>query len=51
MGSRMKAQLVCDALKMAVWQRQPKAGLIVHSDSNNAFALFHCVNHSLMFHA
>ena len=32
MGSRMKAQLVCDALKMAVWQRQPKAGLIVHSD-------------------
>ena len=32
MGSRMKAQLICDALKMAVWQRQPKAGLIVHSD-------------------
>jgi putative transposase len=32
MGSRMKAQLVCDALTMAIWQRQPKAGLIVHSD-------------------
>jgi transposase InsO family protein len=32
MGSRMKAQLVCDALTMAIWQRQPNAGLIVHSD-------------------
>jgi putative transposase len=24
MGSRMTAQLVCDALKMALWQRRPK---------------------------
>jgi len=32
MGSRMTAQFVCDALTMAIWQRQPKAGLIVHSD-------------------
>jgi transposase InsO family protein len=32
MGSRMKAQLVCDALTMAIWQRQPGEGLIVHSD-------------------
>ena len=32
MGSRMKAQLVCDSLTMAMWQRQPKAGLIIHSD-------------------
>ena len=32
MGSRMKTQLVCDALTMAIWQRRPKAGLIVHSD-------------------
>ncbi|MBV7317617.1 IS3 family transposase [Shewanella sp. NIFS-20-20] len=31
MGSRMKAQLVCDALTMAIWQRKPKAGLIIHS--------------------
>ncbi|MFQ3193539.1 MAG: putative transposase [Colwellia sp.] len=31
MGSRMKAQLFCDALTIAIWQRQPKAGLIVHS--------------------
>ncbi len=32
MSSRMKARLVCDALRMAIWQRQPQAGLIVHSD-------------------
>jgi len=32
MGSRMKAKLVCDALTMAIWQRNPKAGLVVHSD-------------------
>jgi putative transposase len=32
MGTRMKAQLVCDAITMAMWQRKPKAGLIVHSD-------------------
>ena len=38
MGSRMKAQLVCDALTMAIWQRQPKAGLIVHSDQGVQYA-------------
>ena len=38
MGSRMKAQLVCDALKMAIWQRQPSAGLIVHSDRGSQYA-------------
>jgi len=27
MGSRMKAQLVCNALNMAIWQRKPKAVL------------------------
>jgi putative transposase len=32
MSSRMNASLVCDALAMVIWQRQPKAGLIVHSD-------------------
>jgi hypothetical protein len=31
MGSRMKAKVVTDALRMAIWQRQPDAGLIVHS--------------------
>ena len=38
MGSRMKAQLVCDALNMAIWQRKPKAGLIVHSDRGSQYA-------------
>lgn len=38
MGSRMKAKLVCDALTMAIWQRQPEAGLIVHSDQGVQYA-------------
>lgn len=38
MGSRMKAQLVCDALNMAVWQRKPRPGLIVHSDRGSQYA-------------
>ena len=37
-GSRMKAQLVCDALSMAVWQRKPKAGLVVHTDRGSQYA-------------
>jgi putative transposase len=38
MSSRMKSQLVCDALKMAIWQRRPKAGLIHHSDRGSQYA-------------
>ena len=38
MASRMTAQLVCDALKMAIWQRRPDAGLIVHSDRGSQYA-------------
>ena len=38
MGSRMKAKLVCDALTMAIWQRRPKPGLIVHSDRGSQYA-------------
>ena len=38
MGSRMKAQLVCDALNMAVWQRKPRAGLVVHSNRGSQYA-------------
>ena len=37
-SSRMKATLVCDALKMAIWQRKPKRGLIVHSDRGSQYA-------------
>lgn len=38
MSSRMKANLVCDALRMALWQRKPKPGLIVHSDRGSQYA-------------
>ncbi len=38
MGARMKAQFVCDALTMAIWQRQPQAGLIIHSDQGVQYA-------------
>jgi len=38
MGSRMKAQLVCDALTMAMWQRRPNVGLIHHSDRGSQYA-------------
>lgn len=38
MSSRMKATLVCDALKMAIWQRKPEPGLIVHSDRGSQYA-------------
>lgn len=38
MSSRMKAQLVCDALTMAIWQRRPQAGLIHHSDRGAQYA-------------
>ena len=31
MGRRIKSPLVCDALIMAIWQRKPKAGLIIYS--------------------
>ncbi len=38
MDSRMKAELVCDALQMALWQRRPKAGLVHHSDRGSQYA-------------
>lgn len=38
MSSRMKAELVCDALRMAIWQRRPQAGLIAHSDRGSQYA-------------
>ena len=38
MSSRMKAALVCDALTMALWQRKPAPGLIVHSDRGSQYA-------------
>lgn len=38
MSDRMKAQLVCDALKMAYWRRKPPPGLIAHSDRGVQYA-------------
>jgi putative transposase len=38
MNVRMKASLVCDALRMAIWQRKPKLGLLVHSDRGSQYA-------------
>jgi putative transposase len=38
MAPSMPATLVCDALRMAIAHRQPKAGLIVHSDRGSQYA-------------
>lgn len=38
MSSRMKASLACDALQMALWQRRPSKGLIIHSDRGVQYA-------------
>jgi putative transposase len=34
----MTANLVCDGLKMAIWQRRPDAGVIVHSDRGSQYS-------------
>jgi putative transposase len=38
MAPSMPAKLVCDALNMAIQQRQPAPGLIVHSDRGSQYA-------------
>ena len=38
MSNRMKAATVCNALTMAIWQRRPNEGLIVHSDRGSQYA-------------
>jgi putative transposase len=38
MAPTMPAELVCTALQMAIAQRQPSAGLIVHSDRGSQYA-------------
>ena len=37
MSDRMTAQLVCDALQMALWRRQMPTGVIVHSDRGSQY--------------
>ena len=38
MSERIKADLVCDALKSAYWRRKPKPGLIMHTDRGSQYA-------------
>jgi putative transposase len=38
MGSRMTADLVNDAMLMAIWKRKPERGLIFHSDRGSQYA-------------
>jgi putative transposase len=38
MSDRIKADLVCQALRSAYWQRKPPAGLIMHSDRGSQYA-------------
>ena len=38
MSERMKADLVCEALKSAYWRRKPLPGLLVHSDRGSQYA-------------
>jgi putative transposase len=37
MSERMTAQLVCDALQMALWRRRTPMGVIVHSDCGSQY--------------
>jgi transposase InsO family protein len=38
MSSRIKADLVCQALQSAYWRRKPAPGLIMHSDRGSQYA-------------
>ncbi len=38
MSDRIKADLICQALKSAYWRRKPPAGLIMHSDRGSQYA-------------
>ena len=38
MSERIKADLVCEALKSAYWQRKPDPGLIMHTDRGSQYA-------------
>ena len=37
MSNRMTRTLVIDALRMAIWRRRPKAGLIFHPDRGSQY--------------
>ncbi len=52
MQSNMRKDLVLDALLMAVWKRQPKQEVIIHSDQGSQFGsedwLVFCRDHGLI---
>ena len=39
MGERVKAKLVCDALRMALWRRRIPKGVVVQSDRGRRYCL------------
>jgi len=42
MSSRIDRELAMNALLMAIWRRQPKNTVMVHSDSKNVVASLTC---------
>lgn len=38
MSDRIKSDLTCDSLSMAIWKRRPADGLMVHSDRGSQYA-------------
>jgi len=42
MDLRMTSSLVCEALRMAIRMRQPRPGVVVHSDQGSQYASFEC---------
>jgi putative transposase len=48
MAPNMPAELVCTALQMAIAQRQPKSGLIVHSDRGSRSGIQGLIHHALL---
>ena len=42
MGGRMTAELVMDALLMAVWRRKPAAEVLIHSDQGSQYTSERC---------
>ena len=42
MAEHMRAELVVEALEMAIWQRRPNAGLVHHSDRGSQYVSLLC---------
>ena len=44
MSERMTAELICDALQMAIFKRKRPKGVIVHSDRGSQYVPMHIAN-------